>query len=117
MGDEVLLRRKLPAWAGCRANRSRPGDASVVGGNRAGAQFALPGSVVPAKVLAVWRDLTAPPARLGRPDPKRFAAGSRAALLTLVLLHVVRSGNRCQALPSPCEKSELCEHRQRGPAV
>lgn len=30
---------------------------------------------------------------------------------------MLRPGNRSQALPSPCEKSELREHRQRGPAV
>jgi hypothetical protein len=67
-----------------------------------------------------WRsecDHTAPSAHPGRSDPKRFAAGSHAAPLALVPLHVLRPGNRSQALPSPCEKSELREHRQREPVV
>jgi hypothetical protein len=58
-----------------------------------------------------------PLARPGRSDPEAVRGRLHAALLALVLLHVLRLGNRSQALPSPCEKSGSREHRPRGPVV
>ena len=52
-GGGILLRRKLPARAGCRANGSRPGDTELVDKTQSGAQFALRKAVAQANVLAV----------------------------------------------------------------
>ena len=89
----------------------------MVDSRESGAQFALRWPGHPSGSSGGLKRSRCPVGTPWTIGPEAVRGRLRAALLALVLLHVLRPGNRSQALPSPCEKSGLREHRQLGPAM